>query len=120
MEDRRSRLVGFFRVEGKVDRPVVEVVGVDEGLVDREAVVGEVGVAGVSGFGVEADLVTGGVVGIELLEEALVRPGFAIAVLAGDEAEGGFGIVAGEGGDEGEDVVAEVTVENWLTLGVGD
>jgi len=78
MEDRRSRLVGFFDVEREVERPVVEVVGVDEGLVDRLAVVGEVSVAGVAGFGIEADLVAGGVVGVELLEEALVGPKFAV------------------------------------------
>jgi hypothetical protein len=51
-----------------------------------------VGVAGVAGFGIEADLVAGGVVGVELLEQALVRPRFAVAVVGGDEAEGGFGV----------------------------
>lgn len=103
-----------------MERPVVEIIRVDEGLADGEAVFGNVGVAGVAGFGVEADVVAGGVVGVELLEEALVRPGFAIAVLAGDEAEGGFRVVAGEGGDEGEDVVAEVAGESGLVFGVGD
>ena len=76
--------------------------------------------AGVAGFGVEADVVAGGVVGIELLEEALVGPGLAIAVLAGDEAQRGFGVVTGKRGDQCQDVVAEMAVENWLTLGVGD
>jgi len=46
VEDGSPRLVGFFGVESEMERPVVEVVGVDEGLVDREAVFGEVGVAG--------------------------------------------------------------------------
>ena len=72
MKDRSPRLVGFLGIEGEVEGPVVEVVGVDEGLVDGEAVFGEVGVAGVAGFGIKADLVAGGVVGVELLEEALV------------------------------------------------
>ncbi len=71
VEDWGSSLVGFFGIEGEVEGPVVEVIGVDEGLVDREAVIGEVGVAGVARFGIEADLVAGGVVGVELLEEAL-------------------------------------------------
>ena len=44
-EDGGSRFVRFFKIEGKVERPVVEVVGVDEGMVDGEAVSGEVGVA---------------------------------------------------------------------------
>lgn len=35
VEDGGSRFVGFFRIEGEVEGPVVEVVGVDEGLVDR-------------------------------------------------------------------------------------
>ena len=87
---------------------------------DREAVFGAVGVAGVAGFGVEADLVAGGVVGVELLEEALVRPEFTVAVVGGDEAEGGLGVVAREGGDEGEDVVAEVASEGSFVLGVWD
>ena len=85
-----------------------------------KAVVGDMGVAGVAGFGIEADLVAGGVVGVELLEEALVGPGFAVGVVVGDEAERGFGVVAGEGGDEGEDVVAEVAGEGLLVFGVGD
>ena len=71
MEDWRPRFVGFFGIEGEVEGPVVEVIGVDEGLVDGQAVFGNVGVAGVAGFGIEADLVAGGVVGVELLKEAL-------------------------------------------------
>ena len=67
--------------QGEVEGPVVEVVGVDEGLVDGESVFGEVGVAGVAGFGIEADLVAGGVVGVELLEETLVGPEFAVGSL---------------------------------------
>jgi hypothetical protein len=59
MEHRSPRFVGFLQI-----------VGVDEGLVDGETVFGEVGVAGVASFGIEADLVAGGVVGVELLEEA--------------------------------------------------
>lgn len=120
MEDGGSRFVGFFQIKREVDGPVVEVVGVDEGLVDGEAVFGEVGVAGVSRFGIEADLVAGSVVGVELLEEALVGPGFAVAVVVGDEAEGGLGIVAGERGDEGEDVVAEMAVKGGLILRIRD
>ena len=77
MEDGGSRFVGFLGIEGEVERPVVEVVGVGEGLVDGQAVFGEVGVAGVTGFGIEADLVAGVVVGVELLEEALVGPELA-------------------------------------------
>ena len=76
MEDSRSGFVGFFQVQGEVEGPVVEVGGVDDGLVDGDAALGEVGVAGVAGFGIEADLVAGGVVGVELLEEALVGPNF--------------------------------------------
>ena len=34
-EDRSAAGVGFFQIEGEVEGPVVEVVGVDEGLVDR-------------------------------------------------------------------------------------
>ena len=118
MEDRRSRFVGFLVVEGEVEGPVVEVIGVDEGLVDRQAIFGAMGVAGVAGFGIEADLVAGGVVGIELLEETLVGPELAVAVVVGDEAEGGLGVVAGKRGDEGEDVVAEVAGKSSLTLRV--
>jgi hypothetical protein len=33
MEDGGAGLIGFFGVEGEVEGPVVEVVGVDEGLV---------------------------------------------------------------------------------------
>ena len=54
MEDESSRFVGFLGVEGEIDGPVVEVVRVDEGLVDREAVFRDMGVAGVAGFGIEA------------------------------------------------------------------
>ena len=120
VKDRGAGFVGFFEVEGEVEGPVVEVVGVDEGLVEGEAVVGEVGVAGVAGFGIEADLVAGGVVGVELLEEALVGPGFAVAVVVGDEAEGCLGIVAGERGDESEDVVAEMAMEGLFVFCIGD
>ena len=103
-----------------MEGPVVKVVGIDEGLVDREAVVGDVGVAGVAGFGIEADLVAGVVVAVELLEESLVGPELAVAVVVGDEAERRLGVVAGERGDEGEDVVAEVAGEGGLTLCVRD
>ncbi len=103
-----------------MERPVVEVVGVDEGLVYGQAVFGEVGVTGVAGFGIEADLVAGRVVGVELLEEALVRPEFAVAVVVGDEAERGLGVVAGERSDKGEDVVTEVALEGRFILGIGD
>lgn len=120
VKDGGSRLVGFFQIKRELDRPIVEVVGVDEGLVDRQAVIGEVGVAGVAGFGIEADLVAGGVVGVELLEEAFVGPELAVAVVVGDEAEGGFGVVAGKGGDESEDVVAEVAGEQDSILRIGD
>lgn len=99
-----------------MDAPFIDLVGVDEGLADGESVFGNVGVAGVAGFGVEADVAAGGVVGVELLEEALVGPGFAVAVLASDEAEGGFRVVAGEGGDKGENVVAEMACESGLIL----
>ena len=34
VEDGSSRFVGFFGIEGEVEGPVVEVVGVDEGLVE--------------------------------------------------------------------------------------
>jgi len=120
VEDGGSRFVRFFKIEGEVERPVVEVVGVNEGLVDGEAVFGEVGVTGVAGFGIEADLAAGRVVGVKLLEEALVRPEFAVAVVMGDEAERGLGVVAGERGDEGEYVVAEVALEGGFILGIGD
>ena len=120
MEEGRPRLIGFLQIKREMDRPVVEVVGVDEGLVDGEAVIGNMGVAGVAGFGIETDLVAGGVVGVELLEQALVGPEFAVAVVVGDEAERGFGVVAGERGDEGEDVVAEMAVEGGFVLRVGD
>ncbi len=86
MEDGSPRLVGFFGIEGEVNRPVVEVVGVDEGLVDSEAVFGNVSVAGVAGFGIEADLVAGGVVGVELLEEALIKKLLEIGFGDGNEA----------------------------------
>ena len=76
--------------------------------------------AGVAGFGVEADVVAGGVVGIELLEEALVGPGLAIAVLAGDQAERGFGVVTGKRGDQCQDVVAEMAVKRGFILRVGN
>ena len=69
VEDWGSRLIGFLQIESKAKRPIIEVVGVDESLMDGEAVFGNMGVAGVAGFGVEADLVAGGVVGVELLEE---------------------------------------------------
>jgi hypothetical protein len=49
-----ASLVGFLQIKGQVEGPV------DEGLVNRQAVFGEVGVAGVAGFGIEADLVAGG------------------------------------------------------------
>jgi hypothetical protein len=120
VEDGGSRFVGFLKVEGKVERPVVEVVGVDEGLVDGEAVFGAMSVAGVAGFGIEADLVAGGVVGVELLEQALVRPGFTVGIVVGNEAERGLGVVAGKRGDEGEDVVAEVAGEGLLILRIRD
>ena len=120
VEDGSALLVGFFEIQGEVEGPVVEVVGVDEGLVNGEAVFRNVGVAGVAGFGIEADLVAGGVVGVELLEEALVGPELAVGIVVGDEAEGGFGVVAGERGDEGEDVVAEVAGEGGFVLRVGD
>jgi len=120
VEDGSAGLVGFFGVEREMEGPVVEVVGVDEGLVDGEAVFGEVSVAGVAGFGIEADLVAGGVVGVELLEETLVGPELPVAVVVGDEAESGFGVVAGKRGDEGEDVVAEMAGEGGLTLCVRD
>jgi len=68
MEDGSSRFVGFLQIKREVEGPVVEVVGVDEGLVDGETVFRDMGVAGVAGFGIEADLVAGGVVGVELLE----------------------------------------------------
>jgi hypothetical protein len=42
------------------------------------------GVAGVAGLGVEADLVAGGVVGVELSEEALVGPELAVAVVVSE------------------------------------
>ncbi len=89
-------------------------------MVDRKAVFGEVGVAGVAGFGIEADLVAGGVVGVELLEETLVGPEFTVGIVMSDEAEGGLGVVAGERGDEGEDVVAEVAGEGGLILRIRD
>ena len=38
MEDGCSGFVGFLKIEGEVERPVVEVVGVDEGLVDGQSV----------------------------------------------------------------------------------
>jgi hypothetical protein len=43
-------------------------------------------------------VVAGGVVGVELLEETLVGPELAVAVVMGDEAERGLGVVAGERG----------------------
>lgn len=89
-------------------------------MADGEAVLGNNRVAGVAGFGVEADVVAGSVVGVELLEKALVGPRFAVAVLAGDEAQRGFRVVAGKGGDEGEDVVAEVAVKRGFILRVGN
>ena len=58
MEDGGAGFVGFFQIEREVEGPVVEVVGVDEGLVDGEAVFGEVGVAGFGigvGFGEVGD-----------------------------------------------------------------
>lgn len=42
VENGRSGFVGFFQIEREVEGSVVEVVGVDEGLVDRLAVFGEV------------------------------------------------------------------------------
>lgn len=48
VKDGSSRFVGFLQVEREVQRPVVEVVGIDEGLVDGGAVFGNVGVAGVA------------------------------------------------------------------------
>ena len=36
--------IGFLQIEGEMKRPVVEIIRVDEGLVDGEAVSGEVGV----------------------------------------------------------------------------
>lgn len=50
-----------------MDRPVNEVNRVNVGLVDRQA-----------GFGIGADLVAGGVAGVELLEETLVGPDLAL------------------------------------------
>jgi len=38
MQYRGAGLVGFFGIQGEMEGPVVEVVGVDEGLVDRQAV----------------------------------------------------------------------------------
>lgn len=35
MENGCSRLVGFFHVEGEVEAPVIEIIRIDEGLVDR-------------------------------------------------------------------------------------
>ncbi len=100
--------------------PVVEVVGIDEGLVKGEAVFGVVGVAGVAGFGIEADLVARGVVGVELLEKALVRPEFPVGVVVGDEAKRCLSVVMRKCGDEGEDVIAKVAGEGSLVLGVGN
>ena len=120
MKDGCAGFVGFFQIERELDRPVVKVVGVDECLVDGESVFGDMGMARVAGFGIEADLVTGGVVGVELLEQALVGPELAVAVVVGDEAEGGLGVVAGKRGDEGEDVVAEVAGEGLLILRIRD
>ena len=47
MEDGGPRFVGFFGIEGEVEGPVVEVVGIDEGLVEGEVGFGVVGAAGV-------------------------------------------------------------------------
>src|SRR5688572_23321177 len=47
MKDRGPLLVGHLKVEREVQRPVVEVVRIDEGLVDRQAVFGKMRVAGV-------------------------------------------------------------------------
>jgi hypothetical protein len=38
VEHGSASFVGFFQIEGEVERPVVEVVGVDEGLVNRQAI----------------------------------------------------------------------------------
>ena len=119
-EDGGAAGVGLFEVEGEVEGPVVEVVWVDEGLVEGQAVLGEMGVAGVPGFGIEADLVASVVVGVEEDEQTFVGPELAVGVVGFDEAERGFRLVAGEGGDEGEDVVAEVAAECLFVLGVGD
>jgi hypothetical protein len=54
-----------------VPAPSIVTVGVDKGLVESETVFENMGMAGVAGFGIEADLVAGGVVGVELLEETL-------------------------------------------------
>ena len=45
MEDGGSCFVGLLQVEGEVEGPVIEVIGVDESLVDGLAVVGNLGVA---------------------------------------------------------------------------
>ena len=37
--------IGFLQIEGEMKRPVVEVIGVDEGLVDGLSVVGNLSVA---------------------------------------------------------------------------
>lgn len=52
---RRGCFVGLRAVEGEVARPVVEVVRVDERLMNRAAVVQEMG-GRVAGFRIEADL----------------------------------------------------------------
>ena len=68
--------------------PVIKVIRVNEGLVYGQAVFGEVGVTGVAGFGIEADLVAGRVVGVELLEEALVRRSFILPVIVKNPSHG--------------------------------
>ena len=101
-------------------RPVVEIVGVDERLVDAQAVFGSVRVARVAGLGVEADLVAGVVIGVENLEKPLVGPRLVGGVVGIDKAERGFHVVAGDGGDECEDMIAQVAAERGLVFGVGD
>ena len=40
VKDWGPRLIGFFEIEGEVERPVIKVIWVNERLVDREAVFG--------------------------------------------------------------------------------
>lgn len=124
-EDGSAGDVGFCDVEGEEDGPVVEVIGIDEGLFDGEVLVrvggrrerGEMGVAGVAGLGIEPDEMAGVVIGIEQLEQALVGPGLAGGIGGFYQAERGFGLVAGQRGDQGEEVVAQVPGEAGAVAG---
>ena len=108
-EERAAFFAGGGEVDAEFEFPVVELVGIDEGLADPPcgAVLGEVGagVAAVACFGVETDAFVGFVERVDGGAETVGAPCFAWG--CGEDGGGGGVVAGGEGTEEAEDFGAD-------------